>query len=66
MREKNNIQQNKYRFGFHLPPYNSIDHVHLHGFLLPINEWKYDKMLYGWVMTSIEEMVLSYRKKFKK
>ncbi|KAK6138637.1 hypothetical protein DH2020_027623 [Rehmannia glutinosa] len=30
-----------YRFGFHQPPFNSVDHLHLHCFALPfIPRWK--------------------------
>ncbi|KAL6547916.1 Bifunctional adenosine 5'-phosphosulfate phosphorylase/adenylylsulfatase hint4 [Orobanche hederae] len=30
-----------YRFGFHQPPFNSVDHLHLHCFALPfIPGWK--------------------------
>ncbi|XVF10828.1 hypothetical protein REPUB_Repub07fG0217100 [Reevesia pubescens] len=28
-------QSNKYRFGFHQPPLNSVDHLHLHCLALP-------------------------------
>nr|KJB25358.1 hypothetical protein B456_004G199000 [Gossypium raimondii] len=28
-------QSNQYRFGFHQPPFNSVDHLHLHCFALP-------------------------------
>ncbi|KAB2018103.1 hypothetical protein ERO13_D08G188900v2 [Gossypium hirsutum] len=34
-------QSNQYRFGFHQPPFNSVDHLHLHCFALPfIPRWK--------------------------
>ncbi|KAJ6806035.1 bifunctional adenosine 5'-phosphosulfate phosphorylase/adenylylsulfatase HINT4 [Iris pallida] len=30
-----------YRFGFHQPPFNSVNHLHLHCFTLPfIPRWK--------------------------
>jgi hypothetical protein len=33
------------QYGYHLPPFNSVDHVHLHCFALPFapawKEWKY-------------------------
>ncbi|KAK6118962.1 hypothetical protein DH2020_047300 [Rehmannia glutinosa] len=30
-----------YRFGFHQPPFNSVDHLHLHCFALPfLPRWK--------------------------
>lgn len=29
------------RFGYHLPPFNSVDHLHMHAFALPFEpEWK--------------------------
>jgi diadenosine tetraphosphate (Ap4A) HIT family hydrolase len=31
----------KTRFGYHLPPFNSVDHLHMHAFLLPFEPaWK--------------------------
>lgn len=47
----------KYRFGFHLPPYNSIDHVHLHCFLEPFSSFAKDKIVYGKMLTSVEDTV---------
>ncbi|KAL2472498.1 histidine triad nucleotide-binding 4 [Abeliophyllum distichum] len=36
----------KYRFGFHQPPFNSVNHLHLHCFALPfIPRWKCVKYL---------------------
>ncbi|GJP43777.1 hypothetical protein CLOM_g3193 [Closterium sp. NIES-68] len=29
----------EYHFGFHRPPFNSVDHLHLHCFALPFNSW---------------------------
>ncbi|XP_047342711.1 bifunctional adenosine 5'-phosphosulfate phosphorylase/adenylylsulfatase HINT4 [Impatiens glandulifera] len=38
--------QSKHRFGFHQPPFNSVDHLHLHCFALPfIPKWKHIKYL---------------------
>ncbi|XP_020583999.1 bifunctional adenosine 5'-phosphosulfate phosphorylase/adenylylsulfatase HINT4 [Phalaenopsis equestris] len=35
-----------YRFGFHQPPFNSVNHLHLHCFALPfIPRWKYLKYM---------------------
>ena len=29
------------RFGYHLPPFNSVDHLHMHAFALPFEPaWK--------------------------
>ncbi len=46
----------KYRFGFHLPPYNSIDHVHLHCFLLPFSSFVKDQIVYGKLLTSVDKV----------
>jgi sulfate adenylyltransferase (ADP) / adenylylsulfatase len=31
--DKLKVEERKFRFGFHLPPVNSIDHLHLHCFI---------------------------------
>ncbi|XP_051119371.1 bifunctional adenosine 5'-phosphosulfate phosphorylase/adenylylsulfatase HINT4 isoform X2 [Andrographis paniculata] len=37
---------NDYRFGFHQPPFNSVNHLHLHCFALPFTpRWKAIKYL---------------------
>ncbi|KAK9698785.1 hypothetical protein RND81_08G131200 [Saponaria officinalis] len=42
--ERDAPQSNEYRFGFHQPPFNSVDHLHLHCFALPfIPRWKFIK-----------------------
>lgn len=45
--------QNNYRFGFHLRPFNSINHVHLHGFVLPFSSLVKDKIVYGHMLTPV-------------
>ncbi|KAL7167245.1 hypothetical protein ACSBR2_037833 [Camellia fascicularis] len=38
--------QSKHRFGFHQPPLNSVNHLHLHCFALPYTpRWKHIKYL---------------------
>ncbi|CAN1174609.1 Bifunctional adenosine 5'-phosphosulfate phosphorylase/adenylylsulfatase HINT4 [Linum perenne] len=38
--------ESKHRFGFHQPPFNSVNHLHLHCFALPfIPKWKHIKYL---------------------
>lgn len=31
--DQHHIGDRAYRFGFHLPPYNSVHHIHLHCFV---------------------------------
>ncbi|OIS97415.1 PREDICTED: bifunctional adenosine 5'-phosphosulfate phosphorylase/adenylylsulfatase HINT4 [Nicotiana attenuata] len=39
-------QSKHYRFGFHQPPFNSVDHLHLHCFALPYTpSWRFIKYL---------------------
>eukprot|EP00899_Mesostigma_viride_P009167 jgi/Mesvir1/18251/Mv09526-RA.1 len=33
------LPHSKQRFGFHRPPFNSVDHLHLHCFALPFQPW---------------------------
>ncbi|KAI7989512.1 Bifunctional adenosine 5'-phosphosulfate phosphorylase/adenylylsulfatase HINT4 [Camellia lanceoleosa] len=38
--------QSKHRFGFHQPPLNSVNHLHLHCFALPYTpRWKHIKYM---------------------
>ncbi|KAF8059125.1 HINT4 [Scenedesmus sp. PABB004] len=40
------------KFGFHRPPFRSVDHLHLHCFVLPLRwqaAWKYQDCLPNWV-----------------
>ena len=45
-----------YRFGFHLRPFNTISHIHLHCFVLPIRSFMINKTVYGWMLKSVEEV----------
>lgn len=50
------------RFGYHLPPFNSVDHLHMHAFALPFEpEWKERKYsVHPWARFTFkpaEEMV---------
>ncbi|GAB2274166.1 Bifunctional adenosine 5'-phosphosulfate phosphorylase/adenylylsulfatase hint4 [Dionaea muscipula] len=44
--EQDTPQSKHYKFGFHQPPFNSVNHLHLHCFALPfIPRWKHLKYL---------------------
>ena len=43
----------EFRFGFHKEPYISIFHLHMHCFLLPFSEVKYDRVQYGHMLHSV-------------
>lgn len=58
-------ESKEYRFGFHLPPYNSIDHTHLHCFVLPFSSFVKDKVIYGKLMSSVEEVIEKIKLKAK-
>lgn len=47
------IEERQFRFGFHLPPFNSIDHLHLHCFIEPIDSFKYNRLFYGYFLNSV-------------
>jgi diadenosine tetraphosphate (Ap4A) HIT family hydrolase len=53
MCEKLNITNRQFRFGFHLPPFNSIDHLHLHCFIEPIESFKFNRIFYGYFLNSV-------------
>uniref|UniRef100_A0A7I4FSH6 HIT domain-containing protein n=1 Tax=Physcomitrium patens TaxID=3218 RepID=A0A7I4FSH6_PHYPA len=53
----------KYRFGFHRPPFNSVDHLHLHCTALPYKSvWRRLKYVsVGWLGAYVSvEHVLQY------
>lgn len=51
--DKLKIEERQFRFGFHLPPFNSIDHLHLHCFIEPIDSFKYNRIFYGYFLNSV-------------
>jgi hypothetical protein len=34
-----------------------VNHVHLHCFSLPLSIWMYDKVVYGYLLKSIEDIL---------
>jgi sulfate adenylyltransferase (ADP) / adenylylsulfatase len=46
--------EKRFRFGFHLPPYNSVDHIHLHCFIEPLSGWMYNRVHYGVLFKGVE------------
>lgn len=47
----------KYRFGYHMPPNTSIDHLHLHGFVLPLKDQMKNMITYGYMLTGTEKII---------
>ena len=55
--ERRGIEERRFRFGFHLPPVNSVNHLHLHCFIEPLTAWRYNRVLYGWLMNSVDDVL---------
>lgn len=53
--DKNLAKQ--YRLGFHLPPINSVDHLHLHCFVEPLQSWRYSWLHYGKLFNSVDDIL---------
>jgi diadenosine tetraphosphate (Ap4A) HIT family hydrolase len=47
---------NQFRFGFHTGAFISIHHVHLHCFILPFSNILQDKVRYGQLLTSVDDV----------
>ena len=45
------------RFGFHAPPMNSINHLHMHGFVLPMKDKTKNLIVYGYMLTPPEKII---------
>ena len=52
-----NDWKKEFRFGFHLPPFQTVSHVHLHCFVLPFESTVQDKMTFGKFLTSVEDAI---------
>ena len=50
------------RFGYHEPPINSVDHLHLHCLVLPISKPFYDRMLYGTQLSPTSKFITKFEK----
>ena len=49
--------ESTYRFGYHEPPMNSIDHLHLHCIVLPITSKYLDQVIYGFKLASTQKII---------
>jgi sulfate adenylyltransferase (ADP) / adenylylsulfatase len=50
-------QGNKFRIGFHKPPFYSIKHLHLHICIEPITGCFNQYIKYGWIMKDIDSVI---------
>lgn len=50
------------RFGYHEPPTNSVDHLHLHCIVLPITKPFYDNLLYGAQLSPTSKFITKFEK----
>ena len=58
-----NITFYSYRFGYHEPPINSVDHLHLHCLVLPITKVYIEKIVYGSLLSSTETVIKKIKEK---
>mmetsp|Transcript_36448 Transcript_36448/g.32715 ORF Transcript_36448/g.32715 Transcript_36448/m.32715 type:complete len:173 (-) Transcript_36448:127-645(-) len=54
----------EYRFGYHEPPMNSVDHLHLHCFVLPIATKYLNDVVYGYKLCSTKKLIAKIHEKF--
>ncbi len=52
----------KFRIGFHKPPFYSIKHLHLHVCVEPIKGCFNSIVKYGWVMKDINDIIKNFDK----
>ena len=52
------------RFGYHEPPMNSVDHLHLHCFVLPISTKYLNDVVYGYKLCSTKKLIARIHEKF--
>jgi len=53
----------QYRFGYHEPPVNSVDHLHLHCLVLPITKVYIDKIVYGSLLSPTSVVIQKIKDK---
>lgn len=46
-----------YRFGYHEPPMNTVEHLHLHCIVLPITSDYLNKVIYGFKLTPTDKVI---------
>ena len=49
--------RSEYRFGYHKPPINTVEHLHLHGIVLPIKSEFLSNLRYGKLLTPTETII---------
>ena len=59
-----NEKEADFKMGFHYPPFNSINHLHLHGIILPIKNFFY-KYIASWLCFRDIDVVLRDLKKLQ-
>jgi len=55
--------KDQYRFGYHEPPVNSVDHLHLHCLVLPIAKVYIDKIVYGSLLSPTSVVIQKIKDK---
>ena len=56
----------EYRFGFHLGWTITVNHTHLHCFSLPYGSFLKGRLIYGYLLISVESVVEKVREKVRR